>query len=96
MEEIEKQRKEVNITVKGRDIPKPTLTFEEAGFPKYIKETWEKMNFVKPTAIQAQGWPVALSGRDMVGVAETGSGKTLSFLLPAIVHVNQQEAVRVS
>jgi superfamily II DNA/RNA helicase len=44
-------------------------------------------NFTKPTAIQSQGWPVALSGRDMIGIAETGSGKTLSFLLPAIVHV---------
>lgn len=37
-----------------------------------------RQNFTEPTAIQAQGWPVALSGLDMVGVAQTGSGKTLS------------------
>lgn len=35
-------------------------------------------NFTDPTPIQSQGWPVALSGLDMVGVAMTGSGKTLS------------------
>jgi ATP-dependent RNA helicase DDX5/DBP2 len=43
-----------------------------------------------PTPIQSQGWPVALAGRNMVGLAETGSGKTASFLLPAIVHINAQ------
>jgi ATP-dependent RNA helicase DBP3 len=40
--------------------------------------------FEKPTAIQAQCWPIALAGRDIVGVAETGSGKTLAFLLPCV------------
>lgn len=40
-----------------------------------------RQNFTEPTAIQAQGWPVALSGLDMVGVAQTGSGKTLSVSL---------------
>jgi len=34
-----------------------------------------------PTAIQAQGWPIALSGRDMVGIAQTGSGKTLAVCI---------------
>ena len=42
--------------------------------------------FAKPTPIQAQCWPVILQGHDMVGVAETGSGKTLGFLLPAVKH----------
>lgn len=42
-----------------------------------------RQNFTEPTAIQAQGWPVALSGLDMVGVAQTGSGKTLSVSLGA-------------
>ena len=34
--------------------------------------------WVSPTSIQAQGWPMALSGKDVVGIAQTGSGKTLS------------------
>lgn len=49
-----------------------------------------KAGFTEPTAIQAQGWPMALKGRDLIGIAETGSGKTLAYLLPAIVHVNAQ------
>ena len=49
-----------------------------------------KAGFVEPTPIQAQGWPMALKGRDLIGIAETGSGKTLAYLLPAIVHVNAQ------
>lgn len=50
----------------------------------------EKAGFKEPTPIQAQGWPMALKGRDLIGIAETGSGKTISYLLPAIVHVNAQ------
>ena len=37
-----------------------------------------KLGFKTPTSIQAQGWPIALSGKDLVGIASTGSGKTLS------------------
>lgn len=39
---------------------------------------FRKQGFGEPTAIQAQGWPIALSGQDMVGIAQTGSGKTLA------------------
>lgn len=46
--------------------------------------------FASPTPIQSQCWPIALSGQDLIGIAETGSGKTLAFLLPAFVHVNDQ------
>lgn len=53
-------------------------------------EEIKKAGFTEPTAIQAQGWPMALKGRDLIGLAETGSGKTLAYLLPAIVHVNAQ------
>jgi len=49
-----------------------------------------KAGFPAPTPIQAQGWPMALSGNDMVGIAQTGSGKTLSYILPGIVHINAQ------
>jgi len=52
------------------------------------------MNFTEPTTIQKQGWPIAMSGRDMVAVAQTGSGKTLGFMLPAIVHINAQPPLR--
>jgi len=44
----------------------------------YIMSVIRMQNWVTPTPIQAQGWPIALSGRDMVGIAQTGSGKTLA------------------
>lgn len=44
----------------------------------YVMEVIDKQNWTEPTPIQAQGWPLALSGKDMVGIAQTGSGKTLS------------------
>jgi superfamily II DNA/RNA helicase len=42
------------------------------------------------TPIQSQGWPMALLGRDMIGISATGSGKTLAFLLPGMIHINAQ------
>merc|ERR1711991_507101 len=38
----------------------------------------------KPSPIQAQAWPLALSGQNMIGIAQTGSGKTVAFLLPVL------------
>uniref|UniRef100_A0A7N5JHH5 RNA helicase n=2 Tax=Amniota TaxID=32524 RepID=A0A7N5JHH5_AILME len=90
MQEIEQYRASKEITVKGHNCPKPVMNFYEANFPANVMEVIQRQNFTEPTAIQAQGWPVALSGLDMVGVAQTGSGKTLSYLLPAIVHINHQ------
>eukprot|EP00250_Pteridium_aquilinum_P006339 c16281_g1_i1 orf=170-1819(+) len=89
-EEVLAYRRRRDITVEGRDIPKPVRTFDEASFPDYVLQEVLKAGFTEPTPIQAQGWPMALKGRDLVGLAETGSGKTLAYLLPAIVHVNAQ------
>lgn len=55
-----------------------------------ILDAIAKLGFTEPTPIQAQGWPMALKGRDLIGIAETGSGKTLAYLLPALVHVSAQ------
>lgn len=44
----------------------------------YVMDVINKLSWTEPTPIQAQGWPLALSGKDMVGIAQTGSGKTLS------------------
>ncbi|XP_053952955.1 uncharacterized protein LOC128859865 [Anastrepha ludens] len=78
------------VTLKGDSIPSPNIEFSEPGFPEHVLAEIKKMGFSKPTAIQAQGWPIALSGRDMVGVAQTGSGKTLAYVLPAVVHISHQ------
>ncbi|CAH0481094.1 unnamed protein product [Peronospora belbahrii] len=83
-------KREHQITVSGKGVPKCVMSFEEASFPEYVLEEIVRLGFDKPTPIQCQGWPMALSGRDMVGISATGSGKTLAFLLPAIVHINAQ------
>ncbi|KAM3080921.1 ATP-dependent RNA helicase dbp2 [Clarireedia jacksonii] len=89
-EEVAKFRSQHAIAVQGRDVPKPVETFDEAGFPAYVMSEVKAQGFPAPTPIQSQGWPMALSGRDVVGIAETGSGKTLTYCLPAIVHINAQ------
>ena len=78
------------ITVKGPNVRKPVFNFNEINFPDYILKRFSENGFQYPTAIQAVGWPHALSGQDLVGIAQTGSGKTLSFLLPALIHINAQ------
>ncbi|PVU95378.1 hypothetical protein BB561_001854 [Smittium simulii] len=92
--QVQEFRDKHSITTVGSDIPKPVLGFEEAGFPDYVLSEITKLGFTAPTAIQSQGWPMALSGRDMVGIAATGSGKTLAYCLPAIVHINAQPLLK--
>ncbi|KAM6957500.1 putative ATP-dependent RNA helicase DDX5 isoform 1-T1 [Aplochiton taeniatus] len=89
-QEVELYRRTKTVTVKGRECPNPIMKFHEASFPSYVMDVINKQSWTDPTPIQAQGWPLALSGKDMVGIAQTGSGKTLSYLLPAIVHINHQ------
>ena len=63
---------------------RPVKTFADAGFSETVLRAVKA--FAKPTPIQAQTWPIMMAGRDCVGVTETGSGKTLSFFLPAMMH----------
>ena len=76
------------VQVQGRGVPRPVTSFEEVGFPEYIMSTIRAQGFPNPTPIQCQAWPMALSGRDVVAIAQTGSGKTISFALPAMLHIN--------
>ena len=55
--------------------------------PRRLTSTLISPSFTQPTPIQAQVWPLILAGKDVVGVASTGSGKTLGFLLGALVYV---------
>ncbi|XP_076634724.1 putative ATP-dependent RNA helicase DDX5 isoform X2 [Colletes latitarsis] len=89
-EEVSKFRENAEITVKGDDVPNPIQYFEEGNFPGYVLDEIRKQGYTQPTAIQAQGWPIALSGRDLVAIGQTGSGKTLGYILPAIVHIIHQ------
>ncbi|KAJ8955957.1 hypothetical protein NQ314_006806 [Rhamnusium bicolor] len=89
--DIDSYREVNDIIVRGDDVPYPNFCFEEGSFPDYVMQILLKQGFNEPTAIQSQGWPVVLSGRDLVGIAQTGSGKTLAYMLPATVHINNQQ-----
>lgn len=87
--DIERFREKHEITVVG-NAPNPIQSFDEVYIPDYVMNEIVRQKYDKPTPIQAQGWPIALSGANMVGIAQTGSGKTLGYILPAIVHINNQ------
>ncbi|KAL7504530.1 hypothetical protein ACHAXN_002174 [Cyclotella atomus] len=91
-EDWENIRKKWHILTEGEDIPPPIRSFKDMAFPPPILEALKKKNVKRPTPIQMQGLTVALSGRDMVGIAFTGSGKTLSFSLPLVMAAMEEEA----
>ncbi|CAL4067256.1 unnamed protein product [Meganyctiphanes norvegica] len=74
----------------GRVIPDPIQFFQDVELPDYILNEIRHQKYEFPTPIQGQGWPIALSGRDLVSIAKTGSGKTLGYILPSIIHINNQ------
>ncbi|KAK2896764.1 hypothetical protein Q8A67_011252 [Cirrhinus molitorella] len=78
-----------------RAIPNPVCTFEEA-FAHYpgIMENIVRVGFKKPTPIQSQAWPIILKGTDLIGIAQTGTGKTLAYLLPGFIHMDEQPVPR--
>ncbi|XP_037797054.1 probable ATP-dependent RNA helicase DDX43 [Penaeus monodon] len=77
------------------DIPNPVHTFNQAfhNYPEILKEI-EKQGFEHPTPIQCQSWPILMKGHDMIGIAQTGTGKTLAFILPALIHIVHQPVPR--
>lgn len=83
-------RNDKDITLRGTELPSPIQYFTDFTFPDYVLTEIRRQNYEYPTPIQAQGWPIAMSGRDMVGIAQTGSGKTLGYIMPAIIHINHQ------
>ena len=61
-----------------------TMTFEDLGVCSEIREAITGMGYKHPTRIQADSLPYTLKGRDIIGLAETGSGKTAAFAIPVI------------
>lgn len=63
--------------------PVPMTTFDTTPYGEHIRQALKMAGYDAPTPTQAQSWPIALNGRDIISVARTGSGKTLGFLLPS-------------
>ena len=61
-----------------------TTTFTELGLAEPLLRALNDAQYINPTPIQAQSIPVLLEGRDLLGLAETGTGKTAAFVLPIL------------
>ena len=65
-------------------------SFQDFGLADPISRALKEENYLTPTPIQVQTIPIALTGRDVVGIAQTGTGKTASFALPILHRMFQQ------
>ena len=75
------------------NIEKETsLTFDTLGLDAPILKTLNEAGYTKPTPIQSKAIPVILAGRDVVGLAQTGTGKTAAFTLPLIQRLNRNQS----
>jgi len=67
------------------------VTFEDLNLNKQLLGALDELGFECPTPIQSKAYPVILSGKDVVGIAQTGTGKTLAYLLPILKQLKYSE-----
>lgn len=60
------------------------MSFKEMNLSKPLQNALDEMGLTKPTTIQEKTFPVVMSGRDVLGIAQTGTGKTIAYLLPCL------------
>ncbi|TPX38456.1 hypothetical protein SeMB42_g06734 [Synchytrium endobioticum] len=90
--EVDMLRAELDgIKIRGVNPPKPVVKWTQFGLPVSVFNIITRvLKFEKPSPIQAQSIPAIMSGRDVIGIAKTGSGKTMAFLLPLFRHIKDQ------
>ncbi|KAF9818694.1 hypothetical protein SFRURICE_011740 [Spodoptera frugiperda] len=81
----------IAVKVSGENPPRAIESFETANLRKYVVDNILKAGYKKPTPIQKHAIPIIMGGRDLMGCAQTGSGKTAAFLLPIINMLLQDE-----
>lgn len=90
---IKEKKSDMSVSVCGKGCEeskfKALESFDEAGLPANVMHCCK--SFEKPSPIQAHAWPFLLQGRDFIGIAATGSGKTIAFGVPAIMHILRKE-----
>ncbi len=68
------------------------ITFKELNLPSAILQALEKVGYEKPSPIQAKSIPLLLEGHDLLGQAQTGTGKTAAFALPMLANIDPDES----
>ncbi|EEB07473.1 ATP-dependent RNA helicase Prp11 [Schizosaccharomyces japonicus yFS275] len=95
LEEVDELRLSLGgIKIRGIDCPKPVTSWSQCGLSVQTLSVIRSLGFEEPSAIQAQAIPAITAGRDVIGVAKTGSGKTIAFLLPMFRHIMDQRPLR--
>eukprot|EP00029_Vermamoeba_vermiformis_P011155 TRINITY_DN6063_c0_g1_i1.p1 TRINITY_DN6063_c0_g1~~TRINITY_DN6063_c0_g1_i1.p1 ORF type:complete len:733 (-),score=208.78 TRINITY_DN6063_c0_g1_i1:12-2210(-) len=92
-DEVAHYRTSLGIKVHGVDTIRPIKTFAHFGFDEALMKKIKEAGFDEPTPIQKQAVPTGLAGRDIIGIAKTGSGKTAAFVWPMLVHIMDQPEV---
>ncbi len=69
------------------------MTFDSFGFPALVLANIKKMGYTAPTPIQTQAMPSVMQGRDLMGLAQTGTGKTAAFLLPMLMRLMKKPQI---
>lgn len=94
--EVDAMRLELDgIVIRGKDCPKPMLNWGQCGMSADTLDQIQRLGYENPTSIQSQAIPAIMSGRDTIGVAKTGSGKTMAFLLPMFRHIKDQRPLEM-
>lgn len=83
-------REDFNIAYKGNANTLPLRNWEEALLPEPINMAIEYVGYAKPSPIQMASIPLGLKQLDVIGVAETGSGKTAAFVIPMLAYIMKQ------
>ncbi|KAK4528345.1 hypothetical protein GAYE_SCF55G6286 [Galdieria yellowstonensis] len=84
-------REDHSIAYRGGKAPFPARNWEETGLPRVLLDSIRHVaKYKQPTPIQMAAIPIGLAKRDMIGLAETGSGKTAAFVLPMLVYISQR------
>jgi len=82
-------REDFSIAARGGNIPNPMRSWEESKLPLQILEIIDEVGYKEPSPIQRQAIPLGLNNRDLIGIAETGSGKTASFVIPMLTYIGK-------
>lgn len=82
-------REDFNISHKGSRIPRPMRNWEEGSLSAELLKAVYKAGYKKPSPIQMAAIPIGLQQRDVIGIAETGSGKTAAFVLPMLTYISK-------
>jgi len=88
-------REDNDIYVKGKRVPNPIRGWEDLSMPSVLRDAIRSAGYKKPSPIQMQGIAVGIHQRDIIGVAETGSGKTAAFLIPLLLFLFRQPQDRI-